>query len=235
MNNKTHYDLLIERAKQRGLDKSKLDFYSESHHIVPRCVGGSDHESNLVLLSAREHFIAHLLLIRIYPENYKLVMAAKIMGGSCNYNSRQFEWVRKKAVKLQAKHHKGMKRSPETCKRISESTKGKAKPKPEGFGETLSKSLKGRKFSETHKSNLSNRVITDQWKKNLSKSQVGRKLTSERAELARNSLSNPESKAKHAESLRLAQLNKIECPYCSKKVAGSNYYRWHGDNCKMKR
>jgi hypothetical protein len=38
-------------------------------------MGGDNSKSNLVLLTAREHFIAHWLLIRIYPDNYKLAFA----------------------------------------------------------------------------------------------------------------------------------------------------------------
>ena len=36
--------------------------YVEKHHIIPRCIGGSDHKENLVSLTAREHFVCHLLL-----------------------------------------------------------------------------------------------------------------------------------------------------------------------------
>ena len=57
----------------------KLD-YSERHHIVPRCLGGSDDKFNLVVLTAREHFLAHYLLTKIYPDNYKLVDAFRMMG-----------------------------------------------------------------------------------------------------------------------------------------------------------
>ena len=42
--------------------------YVEKHHIVPKSLGGSNDASNLVKLTAREHFIAHLLLSKMYPE-----------------------------------------------------------------------------------------------------------------------------------------------------------------------
>lgn len=44
--------------------------YSEKHHIVPKCLGGSDDKFNLVVLTAREHFLAHYLLTKIYPDNF---------------------------------------------------------------------------------------------------------------------------------------------------------------------
>lgn len=39
--------------------------YTELHHIIPKCLGGSDDNSNLVNLTAREHFIAHKLLCKM--------------------------------------------------------------------------------------------------------------------------------------------------------------------------
>lgn len=62
----------------KGLERT-LE-YSETHHIVPRCLGGSDDKSNLVVLTAREHFLAHYLLTKIYPDNLKLIDAFRMMG-----------------------------------------------------------------------------------------------------------------------------------------------------------
>ncbi len=38
--------------------------YVEWHHIVPRCLGGTDEPSNLVKLTPEDHFFAHLLLAK---------------------------------------------------------------------------------------------------------------------------------------------------------------------------
>ncbi len=51
------------------------DKYHERHHIVPRCMNGSDDKENLIDLYAREHFIAHKLLAQENPEVYNLVYA----------------------------------------------------------------------------------------------------------------------------------------------------------------
>lgn len=73
------YECLISKAKNR-----KIEGYSESHHIVPRCLGGNDSKSNLVDLTAREHFIAHLLLVKIHKNNFKLIKAVAMMCvGQC--------------------------------------------------------------------------------------------------------------------------------------------------------
>lgn len=74
------YNQLIERAQSENRVKS-IEFYFEAHHIIPKCMGGEGLERqwrthpNVVLLTAREHFVAHLLLCRIFPTELKLSQA----------------------------------------------------------------------------------------------------------------------------------------------------------------
>ena len=94
MNYFKHYANLINRAKTRTLAP---DVYKEQHHIIPSCMGGSDDRSNLVWLTAPEHYVAHLLLVKMYPGNHSLVYAANLMTvGTNRSNNKLYEWVRKK-------------------------------------------------------------------------------------------------------------------------------------------
>jgi len=68
------YNQIIERAKTR-----QLEGYKEKHHILPKCIGGLDVKENLVELTAREHFLCHKLLCKIYPNEYKLWYALWLM------------------------------------------------------------------------------------------------------------------------------------------------------------
>ena len=61
MNYSTIYDSLIQRARTR---KPPIG-YNEMHHVVPRSLGGSNDASNLVLLTAKEHYLAHRILAKI--------------------------------------------------------------------------------------------------------------------------------------------------------------------------
>lgn len=70
MNYKKIHDTLISRAKTRNLEG-----YKEKHHIIPRCLGGNNEKINLVYLTAKEHYIIHKLLIKIYPLERKLIYA----------------------------------------------------------------------------------------------------------------------------------------------------------------
>lgn len=94
MNYKEHYDILIERARNRTLDG-----YKESHHVIPKCMNGTDEKSNLVNLTAREHFIAHLLLMKIYPKSYSLIFAVNMMCIHVTENrsmNRMYGWLKEK-------------------------------------------------------------------------------------------------------------------------------------------
>jgi len=78
MNYQKIYNQLIERSKleeSESIRKKKNGNYYESHHIIPKCLGGDNSKDNLVLLTAREHFICHWILVRMYPENKKLASA----------------------------------------------------------------------------------------------------------------------------------------------------------------
>lgn len=64
MNYEKIYFALIEKAKTEELNEKRSVGYFEKHHIKPKSLGGTNDENNLVKLTAREHFIAHALLIR---------------------------------------------------------------------------------------------------------------------------------------------------------------------------
>jgi hypothetical protein len=87
-----YYDI-INSAKLKN--RSKKDMYYESHHIIPRCMGGGDNSDNLVLLTAREHFIVHLMLVRMVRDEmvYKLVHAI-IRFSSGARNAREYALLR---------------------------------------------------------------------------------------------------------------------------------------------
>ena len=72
MNYKRIYDNIIQKY---GTDKKPPIIYTEQHHIIPVCMGGSSDKGNLVYLDARCHILAHWLLVRMYPNNYKLTHA----------------------------------------------------------------------------------------------------------------------------------------------------------------
>lgn len=95
MNYRKCYDTLIERARFRTLHE-----YTEWHHIIPCCMGGLDNSDNLVQLTPEEHYVAHQLLVKIYPTELKLASALIMMSVSSKKNkirnNKAYGWVRKK-------------------------------------------------------------------------------------------------------------------------------------------
>lgn len=97
MNYQEIYNKIIKNRLE-----NPLETYTEKHHIIPKSLGGNNKKSNLVKLSAREHYICHLLLTKIYKkgeEHDKMIYAFLMM---CNaksknhkrdykYNSRLYE------------------------------------------------------------------------------------------------------------------------------------------------
>jgi len=103
MNYQLHYDTLINRAKLRILP---LDQYTESHHIRPTCIGGRNIKANLVKLTPEEHFVAHQLLVKLYPVNPLILKACHIMTNSnskVKRNNKLYGWIRKRLSILSSK------------------------------------------------------------------------------------------------------------------------------------
>ncbi len=65
--------------------------YHERHHIIPKCLGGSNEEENLIDLFAKEHFIAHKLLAQENPDNNSLVFAWTCMAFPNNSVQKRYE------------------------------------------------------------------------------------------------------------------------------------------------
>jgi len=97
------YQNLVNKAKKR---KNIDGVYYENHHILPKCLGGNDKPDNLVSLTLREHYVAHLLLSKIYDGKacrkmhyalWRMLLQEKKRG------SRIFEMYRKKYIETSLK------------------------------------------------------------------------------------------------------------------------------------
>jgi len=76
MNYKRIYNQIIIRAKAR----TRIDEYVERHHIIPRCLGGSDEPYNIAYVTPEEHFICHLLLVKLNPNHRGLLRAVVLLS-----------------------------------------------------------------------------------------------------------------------------------------------------------
>lgn len=94
MNYHNLYQSIIHNSRLRFISKSNTrkqwikDYkkinsdYIEVHHIIPKCLGGTDNTSNFCALSAKEHYIVHKLLWKMNPSNSKLLYAYNMLSSN---------------------------------------------------------------------------------------------------------------------------------------------------------
>ena len=201
------YNRIIYNASRRSLIKHD---YTENHHVIPRSLGGSNYVENIIALTAREHFICHMLLPKMTEGHarIKMIHAAIGMKRSRKYqdryiNARLYESVRKEFATLASIRNKGKTLSKET--RTKMSIAGKGRLKSEDHKNKISEANKGK----------SKGPMSDVVKKKIAESMSGRtspnkgnkyQLTAaQRAKISeanRKRVVSDETKAKIAASLK---------------------------------
>jgi len=227
LNNKytTIYYQIIDRAKARVLES-----YKERHHIIPKSLGGTNNTDNLVELTAREHFICHLLLTKMVNGPSKRSMCYAVwqmthIKGRERYkpSSRMYNMLRKKLSET----YKGVPKSEQAKRNMSLAHQGKTgTPHTEEHKQYMSALYKGK--SKNYASFLGKTHSAE---------------TKQKQSLIKQGKNNPmygrKRSADAIERSRQAQLNipkpTFVCNCCGKTVGGkSNLLRWHNDNCKEK-
>lgn len=160
------YKQIISKAKKqrsyRNISQINGDYFEE-HHIIPKSCGGSNHSYNKILLTAREHFIAHRLLVKIsekiygrrHSYTYKMDRAIRCFLYTNKDKrkyiifSRTYEYIKKRY----SESSKGHFVKKETRKKISLALKGNTNGKgnrTKEFCENL-KSLKSKNYKLSFK------------------------------------------------------------------------------------
>lgn len=192
MNYQKIHDSIIKRAKTR-----KLEGYKERHHVIPRCLGGTDDNENLIELTAREHFLVHKLLCEIYPDNKQLFYGYYAMSHlksdiqherAYKIGAREFERVRLQHSEYVSKHMLGKVLSESTKQKLRDVNLGKKYIRSNEYRKNISNAQKGKIFSDEHRKNLSEshkgqipwnkgkkmKPLTEEHKKKVSESLKGR-------------------------------------------------------------
>jgi hypothetical protein len=247
--NKYHVWYFNIISKKRTFTKDQ-----HKHHIIPRSLGGSNEDSNIVRLSKREHFICHLLLCKMTEgsDKYKMIHAANLMRGLSS-NSRTYQTItqlmsdsrklipRSKETKMKiSKSHKGKILSETTKQKISIGISKKIVSNPIWLklkNEKSAKSRTGYKHTALAKTNMSKAIRpehSDATKNKMSLSHIGILHSLETklnlSKLLTGHTTSEETKSKIA--LKLKTQRKYTCKYCSILATSANIHRWHNENCK---
>ena len=240
------YYSIVNRAKSRSVTG-----YKETHHIIPRSLGGSDYPDNLVDLTAKEHYIVHLLLPYMVVDNthkQKMWGALRCMSklvsgthkryiGSARFYEKAKENTdfgignrgRKQSAEEKQKRAdslKGHEVSTETRNKIGDANRGRKLP-PVSIETRL-------KISEAGKG----RILSDESKKKLSESSKRRgnngfKGKGSRGPTPKETLGKfQETISNRTPDWSMKPRTQVTCPHCSKQGDISGMKRYHFDNCK---
>lgn len=122
------YFSIIGSASARGM----INGYHEKHHIVPKSLGGPNTKDNLVALTAREHFICHVLLTKFTEgeAKKKMLFACQGMNRSRAYqdryiNARLYDVIKQECAKVQSERMSGKTLTAEHKEKISIGGRGR--------------------------------------------------------------------------------------------------------------
>jgi hypothetical protein len=219
----------------------------ELHHIVPKCIGGTDCKENLILLGYREHYLAHYILIKTF-ESYKLLFAFTNMQRVCGGKSILYPYVRKEIGKAISKMNKGLKRTAEVKNNMSLSRKGTVLVKNKGTDGPI---FRVKKTDQRYISGelvfyRTGRKHTELTKNKMSKSSISGKKVYHRDSEIRYFCYDEDTSGftkglptdtieKHLKNLRKPRKLKLRtCPHCGLSGKGGNMSRSHFNNCKHK-
>lgn len=163
MNYLKHYTRLVRRAFHSNRKRGDGNYY-EGHHVKPKSLGGRI----IVLLTAKEHYIAHFLLYKHYKKHgnknqiIKSARAWKCMTFQSNdnikrYTSRTFEYARIAFNEsMKGKNHPmyGKSHSPEVLARIKESYSNMPKEKYDKMREKQRLAKLGKTWSDEQRKNV---------------------------------------------------------------------------------
>lgn len=227
MNYKKIYDSLIFKRK---FLEPVIEGYKELHHIIPRCMGGSESEDNLVFLTAREHYVAHRLLWSHYRlpslAHAWFSMVRKDPNQQRVISAREYEAARqahsevlKITMKGSGNNFYGKKHSEDSKRKIGEKNSGRVKSKEEI--ENWIAKVSSKPKSPEHRAKIGRKGFI--MLKNITTGESIRIKKEDKHMYDSSIWKNPFS---------CTTSPVLTCPRCGKVGKGkANMTRWHFENC----
>jgi len=237
MNYTLHYDRLMLKASTRDLPST---VYTETHHIIPRCMGGTDASVNLIRLTPEEHFLAHQLLVKMHPENVNLICAAHLMcygNNGTRMHNKSFGWIKRKLALVTSERFKIVNKRPQQTAECPHC--GKV-----GGVNALQRYHFERctyhPDSAQRQHNLTSRVGKPQSDATKAKRKAtqrdnpphrGKQHSAETKERLREIKLRPDNPRR---GIKAGPQPVVTCPHCAKTGGKNNMVKHHFDKCRMK-
>ena len=242
------YNTIIEQARDRITDG-----YTESHHIQPRSLSGTDNKDNLVNLTAREHFVCHWLLTKMHTgeSRAKMIYALNGMKRGNEFTQRyktkitsrvyenlkkEFSRVHSATMKGKTPINKGRAMTEEQKEKIrATKAANPTKRSAEAIAKTVAKQT-GQKRSEETKLKMSlaskgklKGPMSEENKLKISQGSKGKTKKEGHGDRIKATVA-----AQLAAGTHYTQQPKQTCPHCGVQAGKARYNGYHGNACAQK-
>ena len=218
-----YINFIKSRPKNRNLE------FSEQHHILPRSLypGFEFNLENLILLTPKEHYIAHHLLYKAFPNSYRMLRAFWGMCNGWQNLNTQKRFSPKNTSRIYSELRKVV--ATEMSRRMSETNpytqkkvKDKIIEKHGGLGNASVSIFSKQKQTMLDRYGVDNYFKSPEFIAGIS-------------ERNRNAWKDPSAKETRIANMKIGLMNRpiLKCPHCEKQSkSNSNMKRYHFDNCK---
>lgn len=179
------YYSIIANAQLRELPNTT---YTEQHHIIPKSLGGSNEKSNLVSVTAKEHYLCHLLLPKMTSNSAKKKMLYALYcithvrnkGQVTRYipSAKQYAKIKEdwqKSIQGRPAHNKGKPMSAEQKEKLRLANLGKPSyVRTNAIKEKISKSQLGISKGKGRTSNRKGTTLPAAQKEKICQSMLGK-------------------------------------------------------------
>lgn len=183
MNYLKHYCNLIRKAEKGVVPEG----YTEKHHTFPKSIFGNN--NRIVILTGREHYIAHALLEKIFIERYglkdrktiKMITAFWCMNNQNTKNEYLNSYLYESSKIRFIDSIKGVKRTESHRQKMSETNSGKIWW-TDGVKTKHSKECPGEEWYKGRPNNNIGRIMSEDTRRKIGEKNSGKKRTEEHKE-----------------------------------------------------
>ena len=238
------YVSFIKTRNERKLTKEEK---TEKHHIVPKCLFDSykkaNKENNYIVLTIREHWIAHLILYKALPNCHSLATTAVFMGitRKDKFNSKEYsklvnDWKKSASEKAKEFNKKRI-GNKQYLEKQRQATKKVFENHPElrnQISEKIRKLWEDEDFRNKMIQKLNNGKNTEKYKKEQSERQKARFKNAKNREMMSEKMKETWKSEEYKNVQKQSHINSWKDPDKRKRILDAKRKIWENEEMREK-